>query len=80
MEVREFRELFVRDLYANLALMEICEFRRILRINKLFVFNAVRSEFDSRRLHQSSPNGRRRMGEAVAPKLNSAGEDSRMEL
>ena len=27
LEVREFSELFVRDLYANLALMAICEFQ-----------------------------------------------------
>ncbi len=26
LEAREFWEVFVRDLYANLALMEICEF------------------------------------------------------
>ncbi len=31
-------------------------------MNKLRVFNA-QHEFDSRRLHQPSPNGRRRMGE-----------------
>jgi hypothetical protein len=30
LEVWEFWEVFVRDLYPNLELMEICEFRAIL--------------------------------------------------
>jgi hypothetical protein len=29
LEVWDFEELFVRNLYANLALMEFCEFRAI---------------------------------------------------
>jgi hypothetical protein len=39
LEVRGFLELFVRDLYANLALMAICEIRAFPRMNKLRVFN-----------------------------------------